>query len=101
LAESCIGGNIGAAVELISPSHCLDYAMFAEGGARIIATVSPENQTEWETYLNGSLQGHWQSIGTVIGSALEIVVQGQTVINVSVAEMTETWGEAIDRRMAV
>ncbi len=101
LAESCIGGNIGALVELISASHCLDYAMFAEGGARIIVTVSPENQTEWETYLKGALQGHWERIGTVIGSALEIVVQEQTVINVSVAEMTETWGEAIDRRMAV
>jgi phosphoribosylformylglycinamidine synthase len=101
LAESCIGGNIGALVELISGSHCLDYAMFAEGGARIIVTVSPENQTEWETYLKGALQGNWECIGTVIGSALEIVVQEQTVINVSVAEMTETWGEAIDRRMAV
>ncbi|MCX5962690.1 MAG: phosphoribosylformylglycinamidine synthase subunit PurL [Cyanobacteria bacterium] len=101
LAESCIGGNIGALVELISASHCLDYAMFAEGGARIIVTVSPENQTEWETYLKGALQGNWERIGTVIGSALEIVVQEQTVINVSVAEMTETWGEAIDRRMAV
>jgi phosphoribosylformylglycinamidine synthase II len=101
LAESCIGGNIGASAELISESHCLDYAMFAEGGARIIATVSPENQTEWETYLNDSLQGNWECIGTVIGSALEIIVQEQTVMNVSVAEMTETWGEAIDRRMAV
>lgn len=101
LAESCIGGNIGASVELISESHCLDYAMFAEGGARIITTVSPENQTEWETYLNDSLQGNWEFIGTVIGSALEIVVQEQTVINVPVSEMTETWGEAIDRRMAV
>ena len=101
LAESCIGGNIGALVELISASHCLDYAMFAEGGARIIVTVSPENQTEWETYLKGALQGNWERIGKVIGSALEIVVQEQTVINVSVAEMTETWGEAIDRRMAV
>ena len=101
LAESCIGGNIGASIELISESHCLDYAMFAEGGARIIATVSPENQIEWETYLNDSLQGHWQSIGTVTGSALEIVVQEQTVMNVSASEMMETWGEAIDRRMAV
>jgi phosphoribosylformylglycinamidine synthase subunit PurL len=101
LAESCIGGNIGALVELISASHCLDYAMFAEGGARIIVTVSPENQIEWETYLKGALQGNWECIGTVIGSALEIVVQEQTVINLSVAEMTETWGEAIDRRMAV
>ena len=67
--------------------------MFAEGGARIIVTVSPEHQTEWETYLKGALQGHWERIGTVIGSALEIVVQEQTVINVSVAEMTETWGK--------
>ena len=101
LAESCISGNIGASVELISADHCLDYAMFAEGGARIIVTVSPENQGEWELYLNGALKGNWEHIGIVIGSTLEIVVQEQTVINVSVSEMTETWGEAIDRRMAV
>ncbi len=101
IAESCIGGTLGATVDLISAENCLDYAMFAEGGARIIASVSPENQQAWETYLNGNLKGYWECIGTVGGDALTIAVQHQSVITVTVAEMTETWGEAIDRRMAV
>jgi phosphoribosylformylglycinamidine synthase subunit PurL len=101
IAESCIGGNLGATVELVSAENCLDYAMFAEGGARIVASVSPANQQAWETYLNGNLKGYWECIGTVGGDALTIAVQEQSVITVTVAEMTETWGEAIDRRMAV
>ncbi len=101
IAESCIGGNLGATVELISAENCLDYAMFAEGGARIVVSVSPTNQKAWEAYLNGNLKGHWECIGTVGGDALTIAVQNQSVIAVTVAEMAETWGEAIDRRMAV
>ncbi len=101
IAESCIGGNLGATVELISAENCLDYALFAEGGARIIASVAPENQQAWETYLNGNLKGYWECIGTVEGNALTIAVQNRSVITATVAEMTESWGEAIDRRMAV
>jgi phosphoribosylformylglycinamidine synthase subunit PurL len=101
IAESCIGGNLGATVDLISAENCLDYALFAEGGARIIASVAPENQQAWESFLNGSLKGYWECIGTVEGNALTIAVQNQTVISTTVAEMTESWAEAIDRRMAV
>jgi phosphoribosylformylglycinamidine synthase subunit PurL len=101
IAECCISGNLGASIELISAENCLDYAMFAEGGARIVVSVEPEHQQDWETYLNANLSGHWECIGTVGGDALKIDVQDQTVINVSVTEMTENWGEAIDRRMAV
>ncbi len=101
LAECCIGGGLGASVELISAENCLDYAMFAEGGARIIVSVSPDNQTEWEEYLNANVSGNWEMIGTVNGDALQIQVQDHTVVNVTVNEMTASWSEAIDRRMAV
>jgi phosphoribosylformylglycinamidine synthase subunit PurL len=101
LAESCIGGGLGASVELISAENCLDYAMFAEGGARIIVSVSPDNQTEWENYLNANINGNWELIGTVNGDALQIQVQDHTAVNVTVSEMTASWSEAIDQRMAV
>lgn len=101
IAESCIGGNLGASIELISAENCLDYTLFAEGGARIIASVSPEYEQAWEQYLEQNLQGHWECIGTVAGDALTIAIQDKTVIDVKIAEMTETWSNAIDRRMAV
>ncbi len=101
IAESCIGGNLGATIELISAENCLDYALFAEGGARIVVSVAPEKQQAWETCLNESLKGYWECIGTVEGNTLTIAVQNHSVITVTVAEMTESWGEAIERRMAV
>ena len=101
IAECCIGGNLGALVELISTAHCLDYALFAEGGARIIVSVSPEQQVDWENHLESQLHGYWECIGTVQGDALQIQVQEHQVVNVSVTEMTKSWSEAIDRRMAV
>lgn len=101
LSECCIGGNLGASVELVSSGHCLDYALFAEGGARIIVSVSPLHQADWETHLESQLQGHWELIGTVQGDALQINIQEHQVINTTVNEMTQAWSEAIDRRMAV
>ncbi len=101
LAESCIGGGFGATVTLISAENCLDYALFAEGGARIIVSVSPDNQSEWEDYLRANISSNWELIGTVNGDALTIQVQDYTVVNVSVSDMTASWSEAIDRRMAV
>ena len=101
IAESCISGNVGASVELISAENCLDYAMFAEGGARIIVSVSPEQQADWETHLESQLHGYWECIGTVQGDTLQIQVQDHPVMNISVSAMTQSWSEAIDRRMAV
>ena len=101
IAECCIGGNLGASIELISTAHCLDYALFAEGGARIIVSVSPTQQADWETHLESQLHGYWECIGTVQGDELQIQVQDHPIVNVSVTEMTKSWGEAIDRRMAV
>ena len=100
LAECCIGGNLGASIELISSAHCLDYALFAEGGARIIVSVSPSQQADWEAHLESQLHGYWEWIGTVQGDVLQINVQEHQVMNISVNEMTKSWSEAIDRRMA-
>lgn len=100
LAESCIGGNLGAAIQCTTTQR-IDHLLFAEGGARIIVSVTPEHQTTFETFLQEQLGDHWQAIGQVteVGSALTIAVAEQAVIQLTVAEMTEAWANAIDRRM--
>ncbi|MGI0494193.1 phosphoribosylformylglycinamidine synthase subunit PurL [Alkalinema pantanalense CENA528] len=100
LAESCIGGNRGATIQLQTTQR-LDHLLFAEAGARIVVSVAAENQVAFETFLQEQLGDHWQAIGQVTeaGSALVIAVAEQPLVHLTVAEMTETWANAIDRRM--
>ncbi|MBE9140185.1 phosphoribosylformylglycinamidine synthase subunit PurL [Nodosilinea sp. LEGE 07088] len=105
LAESCISGQLGAVVqlpiELSQPHQRWDRLLFGEGGARIVVSVSPGHQAEWEAYLGDRLPDHWQWLGTVDGDVLTLATQeGQTVSTAAVAELAETWQTAIARKLA-
>jgi phosphoribosylformylglycinamidine synthase len=104
LAESCIGQQYGARIELArGGTERMDHLLFAEGGARILVAV-PRDRTEgWERYLQQHLPGAWQAIGEVteFGGTLSIAVNDETLIQLSVAQMAETWDGAIERRLAV
>ncbi len=104
IAESCIGANHGAAIGLaIADQPRIDHLLFAEGGARIVVSVALVNVPTWEAYLNTHLAGAWQAIG-VVGQApgsLTIITNGQTLIDLTVSDMTQAWANAIDRRLAV
>ncbi|MEO1508249.1 MAG: phosphoribosylformylglycinamidine synthase subunit PurL [Cyanobacteria bacterium J06633_23] len=65
LAESAIGGNLGATITLPATAQRHDTLLFGEGGARIIVTVAPTHKTDWENYLSTQLQHQWSVIGTV------------------------------------
>ncbi|MEA5448909.1 phosphoribosylformylglycinamidine synthase subunit PurL [Leptolyngbya sp. CCNP1308] len=104
LAESCITGRRGAAVQLpleaSQASQRWDRLLFGEGGARIVVSVSREHQAEWETYLS-HLAGAWQWLGTVQGDTLTLVTQeSQTLIAESVEALAYRWHTAIEQRLA-
>ncbi|MBF2027777.1 MAG: phosphoribosylformylglycinamidine synthase subunit PurL [Oscillatoriales cyanobacterium C42_A2020_001] len=100
LAESCISGGRGATVSLVKvPSLRWDELLFAEGGARIVVSVSRSHQADWEAYLEGHLQDAWQFLGGV-SSDQAFVIQTEDnlpLIDVAVSEMGDRWHYAIER----
>jgi phosphoribosylformylglycinamidine synthase len=110
LAESCIAGNLGAEVRLAveplpqsSASPRWDHVLFAEGGARILVSVAPEQVATWEAYLAGQVGPYWYPIGKVTNpqSPLQISnTDGLLLVNATLADMSDRWCNAIDRCLA-
>ncbi|WP_030006954.1 phosphoribosylformylglycinamidine synthase subunit PurL [Picosynechococcus sp. NKBG042902] len=99
LAECCIGGNLGATVEIAGTDR-LDAILFGETCGKIIVSVAPDKQVQFEAHLNQSLADNWQAIGSVSDTnQLQITINNQAVIAVSVDDMTTNWSEAIARRL--
>jgi phosphoribosylformylglycinamidine synthase len=117
LAECCLAGGKGAEVQLgsreqgvgsreeLTPnpqSSRFDTLLFAEGGARILVSVSPENQQVWESHLQTQLGEHWQRLGQVgaAGGKLRISLgDNQSLIDATIEEISDRWLNAIERRL--
>ncbi|MEM9136058.1 MAG: phosphoribosylformylglycinamidine synthase subunit PurL [Cyanobacteria bacterium P01_F01_bin.42] len=105
IAECCISAKLGANVQL-SPEPSADIRfdrlLFGEGGARIIVSVAPSNQQEWEKHLAEQLGEHWENIGTVcsLKSGMNIAVKGNlNIIKVSIDAITQQWTQALEKRL--
>ncbi|AUC60146.1 phosphoribosylformylglycinamidine synthase subunit subunit PurL [Cyanobacterium sp. HL-69] len=98
LAECCIGGNLGAVVNLPAFDGRFDTALFGELASAIIVSVSRDNKEAWEQFLADNLPNNWQEIGTVKGNSLEIN-SAQSLINIDLDSMVDTWESAIARRL--
>lgn len=103
LAESCISGQLGAAVQ-ISGTHAQrwDEVLFGEGGARILVAIDPKQQAIWETYLGGHLRDYWQPLGqvTVPTTGLKITTEDNLcLIQAIMEEITSLWSTAIETRL--
>lgn len=102
LAESCIGGQRGAEISLSAQNMRIDALLFGEGASRILTAIAPERQAEWEALLSKYLGRNWQRLGTVgrEGENLQIsLAEGDTVIDMAIAEMAEIWSGALARRL--
>jgi phosphoribosylformylglycinamidine synthase len=101
LAESCISGQLGAAVQLTAEAgQRVDQLLFAEGGARIVVSVAPQQVAAWEAYL-AAQQLTAQRLGTVepIEAGLTVQLGEDSLIQVAVAELQRTWEQAIESRL--
>lgn len=106
LAESCISSNLGAEIQLPEKQGSRpDELLFAEGGARIVVSVSPAMVAAWEAYLRQQLgTENWSKIGKVgvFDSFLRVfTVTRQPLIEVKIADMRYCWQTAIERRLSV
>jgi len=103
LAESCIGNEIGANINLeISEHQRLDEVLFGEGGNRILVSVSSDNLEEWEAYLIESLPHHWNRLGSTTEpkSNLKITTKDNlSLINVKIGDIKKIWYGAIQNRL--
>ncbi len=109
LAESCLSGNLGAEIKLeISENQLnrLDEVLFGEGGARILVSVTSSEQKNWESYLQAHLGESWQKLGTVGNSGSSdpglaiLTSDNQTLIKVSIEQMSDRYFHAIANRLA-
>lgn len=107
LAECCLATNWGAEIKLELPaqnSQRWDEVLFGEGGARIVVSVATEQQKTWETYLTEQLGNHWQQLGKVGNTEIGLGVlttDNQSLINVSIEEMSDRYLNAIERRLTI
>ncbi len=104
LAEMAIAGQRGALLTLPESTQRLDNQLFGESASRIVVTLRPEYQTDWEAKLNTLLGDDWHLLGTVGTKTDVLVLQSpsqQTEINLSVVSLTEPWQTAIPRRLNV
>ena len=100
-AECCMASGLGAHLEIPASDARMDRLLFAEGGARILVSVSPANTVAWQQALDRSgVQG--QCLGVVAGEAeLQIQQASRMVLQLPVAQMSDRFEQAIPRRMGV
>jgi len=108
LSEACISG-LGAEINLgltstQSDAYRWDHLLFGEGGARIIVSISPEQENVWETYLKQQLGNDWQKIGCVGNAETPLVVftvDNQLVIDVSIEQLRDRYCNAIEQHLSL
>ena len=111
LSEACITGCLGAEInlglttpQLKDQSRRWDDVLFGESGARILVSVSPDEQVVWESYLQQQLGNDWQKIGWVGNADTPLLVftaDNQFLIKVTIEQMSDRYFNAIERRLAL
>jgi phosphoribosylformylglycinamidine synthase len=108
LAESCIAGQLGAEINVELTEESLgcrwDEVLFGEGASRILVSVTPEQQAVWESYLQEHLGVNWKRLGVVKSknTGLRVIMaDNKPIINVTIADMSDRFLNAIERRLTV
>jgi phosphoribosylformylglycinamidine synthase len=104
-AEASIASGFGAHLEIPASSARLDRLLFAEGGARILVTVAPEQTGAWQEALDSAAAAGApvpaQCLGVVeTGCQFTIVQAGLPLLDLPLADLQQAFEQAIPRRMA-
>jgi len=100
LAESCILSGKGATIELKKDLTRDDNLLFAEGGSRIIFSISKRKQNEWLSYLkqnqtNCPSSVYVKKIGYVSSETLKIKIKDKNICNIRVEELSKKFNNSI------
>ncbi|PYN02066.1 MAG: phosphoribosylformylglycinamidine synthase II, partial [Candidatus Rokuibacteriota bacterium] len=104
LAEGCVTGirasGAGGGCDVtVEPGRRLDEALFGEGPSRVIVTVEPARQREFEALMAESAIP-WRWIGTTGGERLTVRAAGRVVVDVAVDRIEHAWRSGFERHMA-
>tara|TARA_Y100001968_G_scaffold333736_1_gene398850 strand:- start:11856 stop:14273 length:2418 start_codon:yes stop_codon:yes gene_type:complete len=104
LAESSISSSLGCSIDLPNSPQRIDRLLFAEGGSRIIVSISPENDNKLIQKLeafNSSLQIPLQltKIGHVKNNNLEINFKNKKLVDLHIIEMKKCFENSIPNRI--
>lgn len=96
LAESAMAGNKGFTI-VSDDRHRLDAFLFGESQSRVVVTITPEQQKQFEGYLNDTVMP-FRLLGTVTESSTAFVIDGTSVI--TLAEAKGLYDNALGNIMA-
>ncbi|OLS33511.1 phosphoribosylformylglycinamidine synthase subunit PurL [Bacillus sp. MRMR6] len=97
LAESCIGGNLGAEIHLTDELRT-DFCLFSESQSRIILSIATENKDK-VIDMAKHMQVPFKKIGIVKGNELSIEHKGKIVISQRITTLEKAWKNAIPEIM--
>ena len=105
VAESCIAAGLGAHLVLPASAARLDRLLFAEGGARLLVSVAPEQSAAWQQALEREAQRGAPLPATPLGQVtataeLWLEQAGTTLLRAEVAALQQAYEQAIPRRVA-
>jgi phosphoribosylformylglycinamidine synthase len=98
LAEMCIGGRIGAKVDLaevpVSPGEMAAAdILYSESNSRLLVSVDPRDRMAFEGIFHGQI---YRQIGTVSGDTVLSIRHGDAfVLSEDVADLTAAWQEPL------
>ncbi len=100
LAEGCVTGPapIGAEVALPGAGRT-DLTLFGEGPSRIVVTVAPGHERQFEALMAESAIP-WQWIGAVGGERLALSLGGERVVDLPLARIDHAWRNGFERYVA-
>jgi phosphoribosylformylglycinamidine synthase len=102
LAECCIGTGLGTNVDVpqIASLGATPFAdvstLFSESASRALASVAPDREAELLEFA-GRHGVPARRIGVVAGSRIQVAIDGQTILDESVADIERIWSAAIER----
>jgi phosphoribosylformylglycinamidine synthase len=101
VAEACIASGLGAHLELPAGEARLDRLLFAEGGARVLVSVSPAADAAWQERLAAAGSAVPATRLGVVQSepTLTVAQAGEVLLKQPLALLQERFEGAIPRRL--
>jgi phosphoribosylformylglycinamidine synthase len=100
-AECCLGGGLGARLELLSSWARLDRILFAEAGARVLVSVPAAQDSAWRQALaNAGPELPATRLGQVTAEPRLLLEQaGRTLLDLPLERLRLAYEEALPRRL--
>jgi phosphoribosylformylglycinamidine synthase len=103
LAECCMSGPAGAprvgCRVAVPPARRVDETLFGEGPSRVLVSVEPAREREFEALMAESAIP-WRWIGATGGDRLVVRSDTETVVDVPLARMEHAWRTGFERHLA-